>query len=504
LQIIFENNFEKCVVYIDDGYSGTNFNRPDFQQMLEDIKLGKIDCVVTKDLSRLGRNYSRVGYYVDEFFPTHNVRFIALLDGTDTIKDEKDFSAFRNVMNEFYPKDVSKKVKQVKRAGCEKGWFMGSQAAYGYRKSPEDKHILVIDNEVAPIVRRIFNDFVNGKSGRQIADELNAEGVLSPQAYYQSWHNRPIKANGWGSQTILKLVEKQVYIGHLEQCTRENLSFKNKYKKQVPKDKWVISKNTHEALISQEIWDKAQKLRTGKTHFRKNSGKRAESVFTGQIKCADCGKSMSATSKNGVLTYKCGTYSNKGKTACSAHHIREDVLQEIVLSQVKEFSDFANGDKGKLVKAVLAILAKDEAVGSRFAKEQLAKTNKKILEINSTIKNLYVDKTKGAISEKIFANMLLDFEKELAVLEEKEKSLNHELASLKVSQESGEKWAKLANKYAKLNTLTKPMAQALVDTITVSAIYEKDGKKTQDVEIYYNFVGCLDKAKNAKQLSNIA
>jgi hypothetical protein len=463
--------------------------------MLADIKRGRINCVITKDLSRFGRNYVQSGYYIEEFFPMNNVRFIAIFDGTDTIKDEEDFSSFRNVMNEFYPREVSKKVKQVKRAGCEKGWFMGSQAPYGYRKSEIDKHILVVDENVSHIVKRIFREFSEGCSARFIGEKLNNEGILSPQAYFNEWNGKPLGKTDWGSATIMSMLERPVYIGHLEQCGRRKPSFKNPKRIVVPKNERVFVENTHEAIIDLDLWNDVQKLRKSKAFTRKPSGKSNIPIFTSQIKCADCGATMSAVTKqnNGKTVYRCGTYNNKGKSVCTAHSIREEVLEALVLSDIKAYASF---DKNVLADKVLTILQRDCATSNSHIKQRLSKIKGEIAKIETGIANLYVDKAK--IPDNIFYTTINKFNLQLEKLNSGKSSLNEQLDVAKTSDRDVSKWTELIEKYASFEKLTKEIAHALIDNITVSEFYKQDGKTTQDVVINYKFVGNLAKAQQEK------
>lgn len=239
-------NLRDC--YIDDGYTGTNFERPNFKRMICDAEAGKIDCIVTKDLSHLGRNYVQSGYYTDEYFIERGIRFIAINDNIDTDQENNDIAAFHHVLNEFYPKQVSKKVRQVKRASAQQGKFMGSQSPYGYQKSPEDKHVLIVDEEAAQVIRRLFYEFANGDSARMIAERLNTEKVDSPCFYHYAKIERvnPLseQKNVWGSATVLQLLRNQVYIGNMVQGKRQVVSFKTKKVRQVDPENWIVVENT--------------------------------------------------------------------------------------------------------------------------------------------------------------------------------------------------------------------------------------------------------------------
>ena len=296
--------------YVDDGYSGVNFQRPSFKKMITDADAGRINCIVTKDLSRLGRNYVQTGYYTEEYFVECGIRFIAVNDGIDTLQENNDIAAFHNVLNEFYPKQVSKKVRQVKRTAAQQGKFMGSQAPYGYVKSPADKHILIPDNDVVNIVRRIFRLFASGESGRHIADILNTEGILSPGAYHAAKVGKVGVNKTWGSSTVVQLLRNQAYIGNMVQGKRKALSFKTKKRMVTDKSDWIIVENTHEALIELDIWGEVQRKLTA--NYRPRVCKQGEnSLFSGIVECADCGAKMAFTTKimsgKTYKLYRCGT-----------------------------------------------------------------------------------------------------------------------------------------------------------------------------------------------------
>ena len=263
--------------------------------MIRDTEAGKIDCIITKDLSRLGRNYVQTGYYTEEYFVDRGIRFIAINDSIDTMQENNDIAAFHHVLNEFYPKQVSKKVRQVKKASAQQGKFMGSQAPYGYQKSPEDKHILIIDEEAARIVYRLFFEFAAGDSARMIADRLNTEKIDSPRFYHYAKMGRtnPLseQRNVWGSATVLQLLRNQVYIGNMVQGKRQVVSFKTKKVRKIDPEEWIVVENTHQPLIDRELWDRAHKRLSNKSRTRATK-KETIGLFAGILKCADCGSPL--------------------------------------------------------------------------------------------------------------------------------------------------------------------------------------------------------------------
>lgn len=354
-----EKGWKITDIYADDGYSGTNFNRPDFQRMLQDIEKGKINCVITKDLSRLGRNYSMVGYYTEEFFPQNNIRYIAINGDFDSAEDNNDLAAFNNVINELYPKQISRKVRQVKRSNATKGKFMNSQAPYGYMKSLADKHRLIIDEEAAPIVRRVFTEFARGENASRIANRLNSDGILSPRAYHYFKQGKPNPKNEtqlWGSNTILQMLKKRVYIGDLVQGQREVVSFKSKQRRVTDPDEWIIVEGTHEPIIERDLWNEVQNTANNKAVAKTPRVERAFAVFTGLLRCADCGSNMSGSLRGHKgkekMSYRCNKYTVYGKNACSSHNIREEILEAVVLQDIHKYAKLAISDKKQLVSTI--------------------------------------------------------------------------------------------------------------------------------------------------------
>lgn len=498
---IEEKGWNLAEIYVDDGYSGTNFDRPDFKRMKKDIEKGHINCVITKDLSRLGRNYSMTGYYTDEYFPEQNVRYIAVNDGVDTMGNGNDFAAFHNVINEFYPKEISKKVRQVKKSNAAKGMFMGSRAPYGYKKSSVDKHQLIIDEDVAHIVRRIFTEIASGNNGRRLAGQLNEEGILCPRAYYYQniGKENPRKDESmlWGSASIICIIDNQAYLGNMVQGRRQVVSFKSKKRRLTDPDEWIIVKNTHEAIISQELWDEAHRLRKSGEHYHTPKVQREVSIFAGLVRCADCGSTMSASLRGSVgkqkLTYRCGRYSNHGKEVCPSHNIREEVLEAIVLNDIHSYARLAEQDRQGLIDRVLKALKNTLQSESDTSARQLSHAEQKIQEINEVVKNLYKEKLSGKMPETFFYSLLSDYESELKSLKEKLPVLKEKADAEKGQDGNVRRFVDTISKYLNVEKLDRYMARELIDFITVSEFYKVDGKTMQDVTINYKFVGNLER-----------
>lgn len=442
--------------YVDDGFSGTNFDRPDFKRMIRDAERGRIDCIITKDLSRLGRNYIQTGYYTDEYFVENDIRFIAVNDGIDTMKDNNDIAAFHHVLNEFYPRQVSKKVRQVKKKSAEQGKFMGSQAPYGYKKSPEDKHVLIIDEEAAEIVRKVFFEFADGDTGRQIATRLNAEHIDTPRFYHYAKAGRPNPLSEekkvWGSNTIMQLLKNQVYIGNMVQGKREVVSFKTKKRRVVDPSEWIVVENPHEPIIDRETWDKVQTriLENGSPKPLKN---KSIALFSGIVRCADCGSTLAHMRRKYVAyekkVYRCSRYNNNGGRACTTHNVDEDTLAAFVLNNIRTHA--------------------------RLAIE---------------------DKCMGKLPENVFYDLLGKYNQEQADIEKRLPELRAELARVEENTNGIDRWIDMISQYADLKELTRNIVFNLIDNITVSERTKVDGEWVQEINIEYRFIkNLLDENK---------
>lgn len=465
--------------------------------MIHDAELGKIDCIITKDLSRLGRNYVQTGYYTEEYFIEHDIRYIAVNDGIDTMSDNgNDLAAFHHVLNEFYPKEVSKKVRQVKKKSAEQGKFMGSQAPYGYKKSPQDKHILIIDEEAAGIMRRIFNDFANGNSARMIADKLNSEQIDSPRFYHYAKLGRenPLKSekNVWGSATVTQLLKNQVYIGNMVQGKRQVLSFKTKKMRTVPPENWIIVENTHEPLISREVWDRVQELLDRKNKTVRRTKTAIVGLYSGLIKCSDCGSPLAYMRKQlkdrekGV--YRCSRYNNNGGRSCTPHYIDEEYISAFVINDIRAYAKLAVEEREKTAERLYSALRKNNSTESGVVKSKIRTAENRLNEISARLKNLYEDKCKGSIPEDIFSGLMSDFTKEKSELERKLPVLYDELAKMKETTGGINEWLDLIGQYENIKELDRETVCGLIRQITV---YEKDkssGHTEQEIKIEYRFI----------------
>lgn len=408
--------------YSDDGYTGTNFDRPAFKDLMFDLKIGRVDCVVVKDLSRLGRNSTKVGELLDEFFPINKIRFIAINDNLDTLGlfDDNDVTGFKLICNEFYVRDTSKKVKSALRASAKQGNYVGALAPYGYKKSDKNYHRLVVDEESAKIVKRIFLEYAGGKSGRQIAEQLNKENVLSPSNYRNSVIGNDGKPHiYWCSESILQILHNEVYFGNLVQHKREKLSYKLKTRRVTSEEERIISYNTHEAIIDKEL-ELAVKARFDnkertKERKRKN-GELVPVLFSGLLRCADCGSKMAGTIKNNKRCYRCQKYNTSGKSACSSHFIYEEDLLKLVMFDIRTIVYRYKREGESFVNFLVENLTENISNESERVKLTLKSNNEKIIDIESKMDLLYNDKKSGTISTRMFSILSKKYDDELNLL----------------------------------------------------------------------------------------
>ena len=494
-------------VYIDDGYTGTNFNRPGVQRLIEDAKAKRINLILVKDLSRFGRNYIEIGQYTDYLFPSIGCRFVALNNGVDTESKNgsTDVMCFLNLFNEFYSRDTSKKVKAVKRACAENGKFMGTYPAYGYKRDNEDKHHLVIDEDTAPIVRRIFSMRATGMGFTGIAAQLNEEGIPSPGMLYYQRRGKadPRRVNHkWAGETVKHLIRNEVYIGNMVQGKTGTVSYKNKKLISKPEDEWIRVEGTHEPIISQEIWDTVQGI--DQKRVRKNAASDGiRSVFTGLVYCAECGFKMrnhteKFTYKDGspgrYSSFICGNYARSGKSACTIHTIYENVLEQIVLEDIREKARFAAHDPEMLAQHILRLKDKEAQSHRTSCEQELKAVKTRLDELERLMQSLYEDKYSGTVPQSVFQTLMRKYETErvekAAALPELELKLK---AHMENRQDAG-RWTEIIRQYIEITKLDESMLFALVDRIEVGEAQKVKGVRVRDVKVYYRYVGNVDDA----------
>jgi len=484
------NGLSNTQFYVDDGYSGTNFNRPDFMRMMEDVKAGKIGTIITKDLSRFGRDYLMTGQYIEMILPDYDVRYIAINDNVDTLLSENEMMVFKNVFNDWYARDCSKKIKAVFKAKGQSGKPLG-RPPYGYRKSKNDKNIWEIDEEAAQVVRRVFDMCIDGYGPAQIARALRNDNILIPTAYEQSKGLGGTRSfrnpTYWGEQTINKMLDRIEYAGHTANFKTKIKSYKSKKKVDNPKSEWQIFENTHPAIISQHDFDLVQELRKNK---RKLQYQEEVNPFSGMVYCADCGKKMylcRSRSLNADQEHlKCGTYA-KRKEECSAHFIRTVVLEELVLNAINKVTNAVRENESAFVEAAMQNSKEQQSAELKVAKKKLSQSEKRIAELDKLFTRLYEDNVCGKISDERFKTMSEGYEKE-------QRELRQIVSELSVFVEEKEQKATdtaqfiaVVRKYSEIKKLTPEIMHEFIEKIVVHAPDKSSGHRTQQIDIYFRF-----------------
>lgn len=502
---IQEHGWELVDTYIDDGYTGLNFERPEFQRMILDVKTGRINLIVVKDLSRFGRNYIQMGEYTDYLFPAVECRFIALNDGVDTQSGNNDIMPFKNLFNEFYSRDISKKVKTAKVARAKNGHAMGSYAPYGYiRVWDEGRPPYVIDETAAGVVRRIFDMRGEGMGYRSIAVNLNDEKIIPPRDYYYALRGvenpRRLVTHTWSDVTVKQILSNEAYIGNLVQFKTGAISYKNRKQRPKPEEEWIRVEGTHPPIITMEQWKKAKELAEKRRVYR--TGNDGEiSLFSGLLECADCHGGMKLVRdcnqrkdghRNNHHAYICGTYSRGGALACTPHRTLLSIFEGLVLEDIREKAERIRVDEDSVVRALSRKLD-DEGSGSRAATEKRLQTlRQRIGELDRLVARLYEDMVLGDIPRDTLLSLMEKYrteqEEKKKLAEELNKTLTH---SQEVEQDIRE-WVSLMKRYMGATEVDRELLLKLIDKIVVGQKTTVDGEERQEITIHYNLVGTLD------------
>ena len=485
-----DNSFGNTVYYVDDGVSGTTFEREGFKAMMADVVAGNVGTVITKDLSRLGRDYLKTGEYIEIIFPDYDVRYIAINDGVDTLKSENELMAFKNIFNDWYARDTSKKIRAVFKAKGQSGKPL-SVPIYGYKKSEADKNMWLVDDEAAEVVRRIFKLCIEGYGPAQIARVLTQEGIPTPTAYALSQGrdngHKNAKLHRWGSETIAHILEKAEYCGHTVNFRTHVKSYKNKKRVDNPKEDWLIFENTHEAIITQQEFDLVQELRR---HKHRPTKIEEVNPFSGVCFCADCGRKMYLCRAKSLTAdqehLKCGTYAND-KDECTAHFIRTIVLKEIVLGELNKMISFVKENEDEFVRSAMDNSVQKQSSELAKSKKKLKEVEKRIAELDRLFTRLYEDNVSGKISDARFAVMSAGYEDE-------QKKLRATVAELTAYIDTAEQksadvtaFIKAVQKYEHITELTPEVMHELIEKIVIRAPDKSSGHRTQQIEIHYRF-----------------
>ena len=491
-----EKGYADTIFFVDDGITGTTMKRPGFQKMLTAIEAGYISAVFVKDLSRLGRNYIEVGKLTEEFFPQHDVRLIAVSDGVDSDEGDNEFTPFRNIMNEWYAKDISKKRRIVNKMKGNSGIPL-SPPPYGYIKNPDDPRYWVIDPEAAEVVRRIYRMALDGYGYAETAAALEADGVFNPTYY---WRSKGTNRGGskstlepckWGHTTVKKILTMQEYCGDVINFKSYSKSYKMKRRIENPEENRAIFLNVHEAIIDRPTWEKVQALKAG-TRRKKPSVTQEPSVFSGRMKCPDCGGNLNFHFNQGnhdIKYFSCNNR-NSGLRKCNAtHYIRLDFLEQVVLYEVNRLASFANEYEDDFLKAMLgrsAKVAENDRVRKQRELDGLVARDK---ELDALFERLYEDNVSGKIDDARFAKMSKRYEQEQSEIAAKVKALRLELKKTEGQRMDVEEFLETVRRYTNATTITQRMVAELIDHIDVYHAEKHDGITTQQVIIHYNCVG---------------
>lgn len=509
-----QNGYTNIEHFTDDGYSGGSFDRPDWKRMVAGIEDGSIGTVIVKDMSRIGRDYLQVGFYTEVMFKEKEVHFIAIANGVDNQKRESsEFAPFLNIMNEWYIRDSSRKVTTVLRARGMEGKHTTNNAIYGYRKSEEDKNQWVIDEEAAEVVRRIYRMSLEGKGPYEIARILSEEQIERPSYYLAKRGLGTCRSNNntatpyvWRGATVRDILSKPEYMGHTVNFRSYKESYKDKRAKKTPKADWVIFKNTQEAIVSEEMWNKVQELR--KTVRRTDTVGEAN-PFTGLLYCADCGAKMynhrggagRARNWKGELNgkrrperdeYNCSTYNLSRQSydkQCSQHYIRTEVVRKLVLETIKAVSDYVITNEEEFINRIYSSSRDKQKESIKSLKRKIAQDTKRVNELNMLMKKLYEDNISGKLSDKRFEFMLSEFENEQDTLEISMENAKAEIEKYESDTVRADKFIELVKRYTDFSELTTPMLNEFVEKILVHEADYSSGERVQEVEIYLNFIG---------------
>ena len=495
-----EQGFHIHDEYIDDGYSGTNFDRPAFERMIQDIEDGKINCVITKDLSRLGRNYILTGQYTEMYFPSKNVRYIALNDGVDSTKGESEIAAFKNILNEMVSRDTSRKVKSAMRTKFLQGMYFAPTVPIGYVRDTGNKNRIVPDEKTKWIVVKIFEMAAHGMGSAKIRNALQQEKIPVP-----SWWTRQDKGQRndyfenadekerykWSIPSVQKILGNEVYIGNQIHNQYGKISFKNKKLVYRSPDEWLRVNGTHEPIISRDLWDAAQAHIASRKRSLSNG---TNQIFAGLLRCADCGWTLAHSQyKQGKRYYRCSQYGAYGNSICTSHHVSYDLLYSVILGRLQYWLREVRKNKCAMLDRLLQSGEKQRQTEMRHVEKELQKAEKRKVELDNLFARMYEDHVSNALDDENYAMLSIRYRSE-------QQSVNGLVESLKVKLEQSEQsaygarqWLNLIEKYEVMDELTAPLLNELIDRIEVGQAHKgSDGRKVRTIDVYYKFIGKID------------
>ena len=495
-----DRGYTNIQFYIDDGVSGTTFNRAGFQSMIADVETGKVKRVIVKDMSRLGRDYLQVGMYTEIFFPEHDVHFIAVNDGVDSNQEDNEFTPFRNIINEWYAKDTSKKIRAVKRSKGMAGEHIGSHPPYGYMKNPENKKEWIIDEEAAEVVREIFRLCVGGYGPTRIAHILTERKILCPTYYALEKGGKPrtvLPADKytWNGPVVAKILDRMDYLGHTVNFKTHVKSYKVHKTIYNSPDQWKVFEGTHEAIIDKETFEIVQKIRAGK---RRPTRMGEMPMFSGLLYCADCGRKLSfhrkADDPPEKHHYLCENY--RSNTAnCTMHYIRNVVVERIVLENLKEVIQYVSNYEDEFVRMVMDSDMRQRNRELAQKKKRLVEIQKRIGELDTIFQRIYEDNIIGKLSDERFMKMSKGYEDEQRTLQTEADEIQSELQQEEKKSVDVKRFLAIVKKYTDLTELTPEILREFIDKIIVHAPDKSSGRRLQEIEIIYNHIGEFDRSK---------
>ena len=492
-----EHGFTNIEFYVDDGFSGTNFNRPDFQRMMADAEEGKLSTVIVKDMSRFGRDYIMVGYYTEFYFSNLDIRFIAINDNVDSnIQTENDLTPFKNVFNEWYARDTSKKIRAVFKAKGNSGKHLSTNPPFGYKKDPDDKDKWIIDEEAAATVRRIFQMYVDGYRISEIGHKLTEEKVETPILYYM---NRGIKTNArseypeiWDLMSIKYILSQTAYAGHTVNFQTAVKSYKTKKQIRLPKEDWIIYRNTQEPIIDEKTFETVQQMRKAK---RARTKYNEPNVFSGLLYCADCGNHLTIqrVARNRKMdNFSCATYRKKKKGLCSCHRILVSDLETIVKNDLQKVCEYVFLHEKEFTDEYLSGSKRETVKFQSKTKTELKRLSERQEEIGKIIRKLYEDNVNGRITDERFDFLAKSYESEGVDLKTRIQELQIALSASVQDEERLSKFLKVVKIYTKIEELTPEILNSFIEKIYIGETEKYDGRKMQEVEIIYKFIGAIN------------
>ena len=503
------NGFRNIRHFTDDGVSGTTFEREGFQKMIAEVEAGNVGTVIVKDMSRFGRNYLKVGFYTEMLFPEKGVRFIAINNGVDSeTQGENDFTPFLNIMNEWYAKDTSKKIRTMFKAKMQEGKRVSPSVPYGYLRDPDDKQHLIVDREAAEVVRRIYRMTVEGHGKRDIARALTADRVLIPSAYAAEHCPENNHSHGyanpyeWSCTAISYILEKQEYMGHtvLGKTVADN--FKTKKRRKAKPEELMVFRNTHEAIIDEETWNNAQRLK--RTVRREVKNGTYKNRLTGLLYCADCGAKLSYRSPNSQHRQDGKTYDADNCFCCSSyrglhrdctmHYIKVSVVEELIKKAIHTVSSFAIENEEEFIRRLEALSDFQAETAVKENKKALSTAERRVKELDELIRKLYEGNASGKIPDKHFERLLAEYDSEQGALEGRIEEIRDSIAEYEKNTVRTDKFMEVVRKYQDCGEITTPMLNEFIEKIVVHEADKSGGRlnRKQKVDIYFNFVGQID------------